>query len=234
MDVFKKLKSVFVVDDGKGDPVPEAKPQEQENIQAEPSQQPVRPAQKSSAPEPTFDSRTLQGKAPDEKFMNILLESIEKANLPGFDYLEYKTSLQSLAKMNMDTATKYQSAMAMAKTMGATPETIVAAANQYLVILKEENQKFSQAVQGQKQKVAQDETDGLSSLQNSIAQKKAQIESLQKEIAQEEANLNKMKAEIGASANKIAETSAKFNQAYVAVTEQIVEDIKNINQYALK
>ncbi len=234
MDVFKKLKSVFVVEDGSASTSSTAS-----DLPTQQAENPVvnKPSVSSSGSAPalptvTFDTNSLKGKAPDEKFMNILLEAIEKANLPGFDYLEYKTSLQSLSKMNMDTPTKYQSAMAMAKTMGATSEKVIQAANQYLAVLKEENDKFLMAVQGQKQKVAQDEKDGLISLQNSIANKKNQIAQLQKEIGEEESNLATMKAEIAASANKIAETSAKFDQAYIAVTQQIVDDIKNISQYA--
>jgi uncharacterized protein (DUF3084 family) len=220
MDVFKKLKSVFVVDDTSTNPV------------APSTDLPPQQESKTATVETTFDASTLKNKTPDEKFTNILLEAIEKANLPGFDYLEYKSSLQSLSKMNMDVPTQYQSAMAMAKTMGTSPEKIIQAANQYLSVLKAENDKFLLAVQGQKQKVAQDEKEGLSALKNNIDNKKNQIAQLQKEIASEEAQLAKMQEEIGASANKIAETSAKFDQAYVAVTQQIVDDIKNISQYA--
>ncbi len=234
MDVLKKLKSVFIVEDGSPSPVsqPSAAPAQQEE---KPSIRETASAKVSNvlpSNTPTYDASSLKSKVPDEKFMNILLDAIEKANLPGFDYLEYKTSLQSLSKMNMDVPTQYQSAMAMAKTMGATPEKIIQAANQYLSVLKEENDKFSQAVQTQRQKVSQDEKDGVTALQNSIIDKKNKIAQLQKEIESEEANLSKMKDEIGASAKKIAETSAKFEQAYVAVTQQIVDDIKNISQYA--
>lgn len=232
MDVFKKLKSVFVVEDtpSTAEPPSTSLPPQQES--KAPTTEPSYSNPASTNSQPTFDASTLKNKTPDEKFTNILLEAIEKANLPGFDYLEYKTSLQSLSKMNMDVATKYQSAMAMAKTMGTTPDKIIQAANQYLAVLKAENDKFLLAVQGQKQKVAQDEKEGLSGLKNSIDNKKNQIAQLQKEIADEEAQLVKMQQEIGASANKIAETSAKFDQAYVAVTQQIVDDIKNISQYA--
>ncbi|MEJ6614169.1 MAG: hypothetical protein QNK64_04450 [Saprospiraceae bacterium] len=39
------------------------------------------------------DYNTPDGKA-DPKFINILLKSIEKNNLGGFDYIEYLSSLQ--------------------------------------------------------------------------------------------------------------------------------------------
>ena len=65
------------------------------------------------------DYNTPDGKA-DPKFINILLKSIEKNNLGGFDYIEYLSSLQKLDNMAMDEATKYKSTFVMAKTMSVT------------------------------------------------------------------------------------------------------------------
>ena len=65
------------------------------------------------------DYNTPDGKA-DPKFINILLKSIEKNNLGGFDYIEYLSSLQKLDNMAMDEANKYKSTFVMAKTMGVT------------------------------------------------------------------------------------------------------------------
>lgn len=65
------------------------------------------------------DYNTPDGKA-DPKFIDILLKSIEKNNLGGFDYIEYLSSLQKLDNMAMDEATKYKSKFVTAKTMGVT------------------------------------------------------------------------------------------------------------------
>ena len=74
--------------------------------------------------EPSIDASSAGTERPSKKFIEVLLGALDKNNLKGFDYLEFKQSLQSLAKMPMDEATKYQSAFAMAQTMGATPEKI--------------------------------------------------------------------------------------------------------------
>ena len=47
----------------------------------------------SVSPQPT-GSRSTTGQAND-KFMAILFGAMDKANLPGFDYLEYKQSLRN-------------------------------------------------------------------------------------------------------------------------------------------
>jgi hypothetical protein len=229
MDMFKKLKSVFVVEDGKSSPseestqVQESRPSEVSNNVATPS------VTKSTIQVP---SDVKLGESPDQKFVDILLKAIDDNNLQGFDYLEFKSSLQALGKMNMDVATKYQSAMAMAKATGVSPDKILSSAKHYLEILKTENDKFSQAVTAQKAKLTQDQNSGLKNLKDSIASKKAQIEKLNQEIVAETQNLQKMETEIQSGAQKIAETSAKFDQAYQVVCTQITDDIKNISNYA--
>ena len=38
----------------------------------------------------------------DEKSISFLTDALEKNNLPGFDYIEFKQSMASLAKLNID------------------------------------------------------------------------------------------------------------------------------------
>ena len=75
---------------------------------------------------------------------------MEKANIEGFDYLEYKQSLKSLAKMPMDERTRFQSAYAMAQTMGASVGHLIKTAQHYIDILAAEEKKFETALANQK------------------------------------------------------------------------------------
>ena len=40
----------------------------------------------------------------DSKSIDFLTRAIEKSNLPGFDYIEFKQSVVALLKMDMDMA----------------------------------------------------------------------------------------------------------------------------------
>ena len=60
----------------------------------------------------------------DQRSANMIINTLEKNNLPGFDYLEYKQSLEGLSKMNMDEATAFQSAFVTASTLGLTKEKL--------------------------------------------------------------------------------------------------------------
>ena len=113
MDMLKKLKSLFIVEEEGNN----SSAQTTEVVQNQENRQEV-VAPVSTPHEPISPVVSQSGKNVDPKFIDILMKAIEENNLEGFDYLEFKSSLQSLAKMSMDDATRYQSAMAMAKSVG--------------------------------------------------------------------------------------------------------------------
>ena len=116
--MLKKLKSLFVVEDESAAKLTK----EKEEVETVPeSTTPVAP----QVDEFVDSSATPSPGKVDTKFLNILLGAMDKNNLDGFDYLEYRQSLLNLSKMAMDEATKYKSAFAAAQTMGATPQKLV-------------------------------------------------------------------------------------------------------------
>lgn len=172
-------------------------------------------------------------KAPD-KFINSLLGAIENNNLEGFDYLEYKQSLKSLEGMELDEETRFNSAFAMAKTMGATKENLLSSANHYINILNEEKSKFNTAYEKQQQKQVQDREEKLINLENSIKKKEEQIKKLQEEIKSAKAEFEKKKKEINSAAAKVALTRDQFFAAHKKVNDQIEIDIERMNKYLTK
>ncbi|HOY13825.1 MAG TPA: hypothetical protein PLY70_11820 [Saprospiraceae bacterium] len=225
--MFDKLKKLFVVEDGSA----ASSSPTSSGVESMPSTENVSGPSVSKTPEMTIEVNAAEG-TPDQKFIDILLKSVEKNNMDGFDYLEYKQSLQSLANMAMDDATRYNSALAMAKTMGASKETILSSAGHYLGILKQEEEKFKAALVGQKSMVEQNQTVGISNLEKSIVQKQQQVESLLKQIEEDKARLEQMKNEISEAASKIQATANNFMSAYNLVVGQIVEDVDNIKNFA--
>ena len=229
MDMLKKLKSLFIVEEEGSISSSQTSEAIQNQENNDESAAPV-----STPSDPVVQMSTQAVKNVDPKFIDILMKAIEENNLEGFDYLEFKSSLQSLAKMSMDDATRYQSAMAMAKTLGASPDKILQSANHYLAVLKKESDKFQQAVEGQKAKLDQDQQAGVKGLQQSIVTKEQQIVQLTKEIESEKANLAKMQADIQQGAAKITDTATRFSQAYNLVKKQITDDISLITTHASK
>jgi len=219
--MLKKLKSLFIIED--------------ENAAKDIGKAPTKPSSKSTPVKSNSTKssapKEVQAGKPQEKFVNILLEAVEKNNLEGFDYLEYKQSLQSLNKMNMDEETKYKSAFAMASTMGIDKAKLVKSVNHYLAVLKNEEAKFNKALSNQiNKKVGQRKTE-LTTLHDTITHKEKQIEKLTKEIAQHKAELKAINEEINNAASKVEGTKSSFYGSYQVVSSQIEEDLKKINQY---
>lgn len=171
-----------------------------------------------------------KGKA-TTKFMEILFGAMEKHNLDGFDYIEFKESLKSLEKMPMDEQTRYQSAFAMAKTMGATPKKLVDAASHYLTILQREEKKFEQALANQRGTQIGGREKQIKDLEVGIQQRAQQIKKLTQEIEQSQKQLGAIKKEISGAVSKVETTKNNFIASYNIVVAQIQQDIENMKKY---
>ena len=183
MSMFGKLKSLFILEDDN-----ESKKAAQKAVE---KQSKTDKSDESDNPGVSAHDITINmdvpkdpptGK-PDPKFVDILLKAVEKNNLDGFDYLEYKSSLQSLSGMDMDEETRYKSSMAMAKTMGATPDKLIETAKHYISTLENEKSKFQDALKSQKSKQVTGKESAIQEIEKGIAGKMKKIEELKKEIA---------------------------------------------------
>ena len=224
MTMLKKLKGLFIVDDGTDN---DAKKSNDKVAQGKKNQ--------AAAPEPKIKVDTTpipkgEGK-PDEKFINRLLQALEEANLEGFDYLEYKQSLQSIDDMNMDEATMFKSSLAMAKTMGGTPEKLISSAKHYVNVLQKEEAKFQSALANQQQKVVTGRKDTIAKMEASIDSKQKRIEELKVEIEKEKAALTETKKAAENDASKIHLTKTGFYAAYHIVVDQIADDLEKMQKY---
>ncbi len=227
--MFEKLKSLFVVDDEEFKRKVSGK---------EPVEKTVAPT---SVPEvndtspPTTNTQTEPvnvgpGEVTD-KFTNILFGAIEKANKEGFDYLEFRNSLNSLKKMDMDEATRFKSAFAMAQTMKASSEKLISSAEQYLKILGNEEQKFGQALINQRDRQVGEKQQQLQQLNKSIRAKAEQIQKLSKEIEQDQVQLKKVEIDLQNASGKVEQTKLNFVASYKMIVSQIQGDVEKMKQY---
>ena len=169
--------------------------------------------------------------AVNEKFMEVLFGALEKANLPGFDYLEFKQALSQLATMPMDEATRYKSAYAMAQTMGVTAEKLVNTALHYLDVLKQEEGKFRQTADAQRLSQIDGRNATIKSLGDIIQQKEAQIKKLTEEINAHKQQFEQTQSEMAQAESKMNQTKADFAAAQNAIINQIQMDITNMKNY---
>jgi hypothetical protein len=219
-EMFKKIKSLFIVEEAGGASSNSESPSSgQTTVVTSGSNQ-------NSSPTP---QHTEPGNIkPDSKFTDLLLKAIESNNMEGFDYLEYKNSLRSVANVIPDESMRYKSAFEMAKTMGLSKEKLIQSANQYLNILVNEDKKFKEALENQKSKQIQGRSDQLASIEKSIVEKQQLIEKMKKEIETSTQQLDTIKNEINDAVVKIDVTNQQFVASYNLVYNQIYSDIEKI------
>ena len=118
----------------------------------------------------------------DEKSMDFLIRAIERSNLAGFDYIEFKLALDNLAKMNLDEASAYKAAFATAITLGMTKEKLAESAQYYRGVIVKEKEQFDTASQKQQDQRIAAKLQQVADLKKAIEDNQTKIKQLQEEI----------------------------------------------------
>ena len=221
--MWKNLKGYFIVED-------EGKPPRAKSTLPDKRSEAEQTASTTSPAPAAPPASTTDGKVAD-KFVEVLLQAMERANLPGFDYLEYKKALQNLEKMNFDEGMRFQTAYAAAQSMGVTPAQLTESASHYLSALKVEQDKFTAAMQKQQTEQVGTKQDELGRLDGLVAEQEAKIKQLQEQIGKTKARQQELQQTIGESQEKIQATAADFEKTYDTIAGSIAADIEKMQRY---
>jgi uncharacterized coiled-coil protein SlyX len=226
--MWKNLKSLFIIEEpekGKKSSAPAPKATAGGNSQKNPVSK--APTDKPAA---GASSGPVTG-AINDRFVKVLLEAMESANHPGFDYLEYKKALENLKKMNFTDGVRFQTAYAAAQGMGVTPQQLMDSAQHYLNILGKEDLKFQKALQGQKSQQIKEKEAQLAQLDQQIAGQEAKIKEIKAQIEKTKKEQKKLQQTITRSTQKLAATQADFETTYSTITAGITQDIELMKEY---
>ncbi len=167
----------------------------------------------------------------DEKSVNFLVAALEKNNLPGFDYLEFKLAVGKLRQLHMDEETAIKSAFATASTVGLTKETLLKTGKHYLNVLDNEKKQFDQALKKQLEKRVNSKKSEVEKLQAQIGKWEEEIKKLQQNIAKAKEIISKADSQIKAEMNKIDTTRKNFETTHKSILSQVAQDLENIEKY---
>jgi len=224
--MLKNLKSLFIVDDAE-----EENKESSESVEKSEVKSDKKPAASIPPPLPNNPISASSEGALDTKIVEKLLQAIEKNNLEGFDYLEYKKSLKALEKMPMDEATKYRSAFATASTMGVTLDKLLKTTNFYIGVLDKENEQFIGAFKNQFDSKVSGREREIAQFESIIKEKSEQIKKLTEEIAKHQQQIGDLKAKVEESNSKINKTQNDFKVSYSHLKAQFEEDIVKMQKY---
>lgn len=166
----------------------------------------------------------------DERFVDVLMKALEKKNLDGFDYLEFKQSLAALGKVGVDGDMAIKSAFATGSTMGLTVEKLLKSAAYYQQVLLDEKSQFEASMQrhfAQRVEGKRKETGGL---KKKIADWQTKIDQLQKQIVEAQATIDDADDQISSAKEKATENQDRFEATLELVSGTIANDIAEITR----
>jgi len=229
--MFKKLKKLFIVEEESMDEkLEKAVLQQQEKSTSTKKSK----GKKSTAIEvetEVFDSNIKGPAKPAKKFTSILLKALNRNNLDGSDYLEFKDSLHSLKGVIEDEATRFKSSYAVLSNNGVTKEKLIETSKHYIDVLKEEKNNFEGTFRAQQAKQIKAREEKITKLTSGLEKKKAQLQKLITDIETMEEQLKSSKTEVNQVAGKVQLTKDQFMASYHMIVEQIKQDVANIKKY---
>ncbi|SEC32639.1 hypothetical protein SAMN04489761_2684 [Tenacibaculum sp. MAR_2009_124] len=219
--MLKNLKSLFIVDDSTDE-----KKEPTEKKKEQPKKEVVANKQNITNQQPT----TNAGKV-DNGIIDKLLGAIEKNNLDGFDYLEFKKALKALEKIPMDESTKYRSTFATASTMGVTLENLIESTTHYIKVLDKENNTFTKAFEGQLTSKVGNKEKEIVQFDAIIKEKSEKIKQLTEEITKHQVQITELRKVVDESKTKIDKTRNDFKLSYLHLRTQLEQDVEKMKQY---
>lgn len=167
----------------------------------------------------------------DEKSVSFLAKALERANLPGFDYIEFKQSLHALQAMDMPEETCFKSAFATAATVGLTKDKLLKTAEHYKSILNQEKTQFEAAMRKQIEQRVSGKMSEVEKLKKQVEDYRKKITELERKIARSQDTIDNADAHIQAAKEHIVGTKESFETTHQSVMNQIDVDIDNIQRY---
>lgn len=167
----------------------------------------------------------------DDKSITFLAKALERANLPGFDYIEFKQSLYALQAMDMVEETSFKSAFATAATVGLTKEKLLKTAEHYKSILNQEKAQFDTAMRSQIEQRVNSKLGEVERLKKQVEDYRRKIQELEQKIAKSQDTIDHADEHIQAAKDRILSTKEGFETTHQSVMNQINIDIENIKRY---
>ena len=167
----------------------------------------------------------------DAKSVQFLTNALEKNNLPGFDYIEFKQALSALTDMNMDLPTAIKSAFVTGKTVGLSKEKLVESALHYANIIAQEKVQFEKAVEKQIQQKVGGKLREVEKLKKQIVEYKEKIKQLQAQVEKFQNTVDTADEQVHSATEKIKATQSGFEQTHRSILNQIELDIANFEKY---
>lgn len=216
MPFLDKLKAVFVV------------PEDAKSTSNTTDRQEYTPSAKQ-----TENASTATGNSESNaRFLEILAQVLEKNNQPGFDYLEFRKAVQSIAQMqHLDEPNQFKTAFAAAQAFNVDAKTLFDSAKKYLNVLEAEQIQFNKTADQYLQNQLNQKQSESGQLKQTIKQAEEKLAQLQAQLDDDKKKLSALEGDLANAQNKVDSNKASFANAYQQVVQQIKDDLQKMENY---
>ena len=158
------------------------------------------------------------------------MKALEKKNLDGFDYLEFKQSVGRLTEIGMDLDTAINSAFITGSSVGLTKEKLIKTANYYAEVLQDEKSQFMRSLEKHLVDNVEGKAKQTGELKKKIANWESKIQQLQEQINAAKAEIEASDSQINAARSKAEENQKGFDEALEVITQTIQKDVADIRR----
>jgi hypothetical protein len=187
----------------------------------------VEPAVVEPAPKPVVP--VIPGQ-PDPEMVKILQDAIEAANLPGFDYIEFRDALVRMAQVPMTEELKFQAVYATAQSM-VSKQGLLDAVDHYLKVIADKATEFQSYVQGVEATEVTAKQESVTKLTTDIEAKAAEISQLTLAIQEKRKQQDALNLEIVQAQQDIQNKKSSFEATRMLVANNLTADRTKIDTY---
>lgn len=159
----------------------------------------------------------------DQALIAQLRKAMQDNNRPGFDYLEFQASLQALAQVIPDEATRFRSAYATAATMGVTVPNLIESAQGYRDMLRQETVEFEKELEAKRKAEVGGRQAELEKLRKEIATASETIEKLTRQIAEAQTRSKTLEKDLADATSRLDRASDRFGSSARALDGEIAQ-----------
>ncbi len=167
----------------------------------------------------------------DDRSLEFLATALEKSNLPGFDYFEFKRATHNLLQMELEEAIAYKSAFTTAATLGVTKEKLIETAGYYRNLVSKEKEQFDNALENQNVVKVSARQEEVKRLRDQIERHKTEILRLQDEMAVYLNQIELAEIAVKSETEKLEKAKVAFEHTHQAVLIQMDRDVENLHKY---
>jgi hypothetical protein len=177
----------------------------------------------SADPTGVVQTNSVQGVLSD-KILQKFSDVLDKANIPGQDYYEFRKSLDQMANLPMDEKTKFLSTYAVLSSQGCTKDVLRSSIDKYITVIGEERKTFTSELEKLSAQKVQSKLDAVAKAQKDLLD-------LQQKMSEVNTFIINTQQEAQQESLKLKTTEANFNVTADFVMNKLAEDKQKIEMY---